>query len=150
MQKPDARGISGLKIWAGPGTQRLSSWPLPSSLTVCGELLALSSMRSSPSREPLPDASNSTVILHELPAARAAPQVFEMIEKSPLPEIASAAMVAVARLDDGLLSVTVLDAPLCPVPQVPKSSWVGETLSGPTWGAGVGVTVGLGVVVEVG
>ncbi len=53
-------------------------------------------MSSSPSSAPLADGLNSTVMLHELPAARVAPQVLAVIEKSGLPEITMAVISAVA------------------------------------------------------
>ena len=59
-------------------------------------MLPLSSISSSPSSAPLADGLNMTVMLHEPPAAKVAPQVLAVIEKSELPEIMMAVISAVA------------------------------------------------------
>ena len=51
-------------------------------------MLALSAMTSLPVRVPFADGLNLTVMLQELPAVNVAPQVFAVMEKSPLPAIA--------------------------------------------------------------
>ena len=60
--------------------------PVPASVTVCGVVGALSVTVSVPVREPVAEGVKRTVIVHEVPAARLAPQAF-VSEKSPVAAI---------------------------------------------------------------